>query len=218
MPMRNFSILLLSAALTWAADKKPPVAQAASSQIAITATLYEGQEAVRQALGSGLGAGFIVVKVELAPKAGKTIAVSRDDFLLRSYNDGERCQPFAPTEIAGRGGLELSSNRRATVMAENPGPVWGGIPGTGMPRRLPGSGGQIGNGSASGGTETTVDSGGKDKEDPLLAVLKSKVLQEKETSTPVSGLLYFSLEGKHKTKDLALQYAGPAGKLTLRFH
>jgi hypothetical protein len=63
----------------------------------------------------------------------------------------------------------------------------------------------------------TAQSGAKDKENPVLAVLKQKVLPEKETSEPLAGLLYFSLEGKQKPKDLELQYNGPAGKLSLQF-
>jgi hypothetical protein len=65
--------------------------------------------------------------------------------------------------------------------------------------------------------KATVDDGGKAKEDPVLAVLKAKVLEEKEISAPASGLLYFSLEGKHKPKDLSLMYSGPAGRLILEF-
>ena len=49
------------------------------------------------------------------------------------------------------------------------------------------------------------------------AVLKTKILEEKKTTEPLSGLLYFSLEGKHKPKDLTLQYNGPAGRLVLAF-
>jgi hypothetical protein len=55
------------------------------------------------------------------------------------------------------------------------------------------------------------------KEDSLLWVLKDKELPAKETRELVSGLLYFSLEGKHKPKDLELQYRGAGGKLNLEF-
>jgi hypothetical protein len=54
-------------------------------------------------------------------------------------------------------------------------------------------------------------------QDPLLTALKAKVLPEKETTEPLSGLLYFYLEGKQKPKDLELRYQGSAGKLALRF-
>jgi len=50
----------------------------------------------------------------------------------------------------------------------------------------------------------------------LKKVLNEKILPEKKTETPVSGLLYFPLE-KQKQKDLELWYNTPDGKLTLRF-
>jgi hypothetical protein len=68
----------------------------------------------------------------------------------------------------------------------------------------------------SGETRTTINSGAKDKVDPILDVLKEKILPEKETDAPVSGLLYFPME-KQKLKDLELIYKTPDGKLTLRF-
>ena len=75
-------------------------------------------------------------------------------------------------------------------------------------------------GNAAGGSEAqvTLNSGTGQKEDPLLKVLSEKILPEKEGKEPLTGLLYFSLEGKHKAKDLTLQYNGPAGKLNLPFH
>lgn len=103
------------------------------------------------------------------------------------------------------------------MMSEDQGPVIGGYPGTGgRPRRLGGDGGAIGN---AGSTETraVMHSGTKEKPDPLLDTLKEKVLPEKETSEPVSGLLYFLMEGKHKPKQLELLYKGAGGKLSLRF-
>jgi hypothetical protein len=51
----------------------------------------------------------------------------------------------------------------------------------------------------------------------LLEALKSKQLETKEVTDPLEGYLYFSLDGKHKLKDLAVLYRGPAGKLDLEF-
>jgi hypothetical protein len=50
----------------------------------------------------------------------------------------------------------------------------------------------------------------------MLDVLKQKVLPEKVTEAPVSGLLYFPME-KQKVKDLELWYKTPEGKLVLQF-
>ena len=50
-----------------------------------------------------------------------------------------------------------------------------------------------------------------------VAALEEKILQEKETDEPISGLLIFPMEPKQKAKDLELTYAGPGSKLTVRF-
>jgi hypothetical protein len=204
-----------------AADKKPPVAETGNQRLGITATLYHDKEAVKEAVGSDLGGYFIVVRVELAPKDGQALNVLRDDFLLRSHSDGQKSGPFAPSQIAGRGALVVGRAVYGGGVAPNDptGPVWGGIPGTGgMPQQLPQQGSGVGNMAGEEGATVTAHSGAKDKENPVLAVLKQKVLPEKEIREPLAGLLYFSLEGKHKPKDLELQYNGPAGKLTLQFH
>jgi len=78
----------------------------------------------------------------------------------------------------------------------------------------------MGTGSGNSGTsntDTKVETVRSDKPNPLLAVLKEKVLPEKEITEPISGLLYFQMAGKLKPKDLELHYKGPAGKLALRF-
>ena len=91
------------------------------------------------------------------------------------------------------------------------------MPGTGtMPQQLPGNGGSAGNGAGGTAAEAKMNDGRKDPVNPLLATLKAKVLPEKETAQPVSGLLYFPLE-KQKLKDLELDYSGPAGPLKIRF-
>ena len=84
---------------------------------------------------------------------------------------------------------------------------------------FPGSGGaSAGTGTSdTSSAEAKIDTNANAKEDPLLAVLKAKIFPEKQTVEPVSGLLYFSLEGKYKAKDLVLQYNGPAGRLQLEF-
>ncbi len=217
--MYNTAVLALSVPLLLSASAKPtptPVAQAANKSVAISATLYDGKDAVREQLGAELGPTFIVVKVELTPQGPKPLAIDRDDFLLRSYNNGQKCQPFAPSQIAGRSSLSVVPVGGGDTRTERASPTFG-IPGLG---RAPGNSPAVGN-STSGHTtvETrTNDDAANKKEDPILAVLEAKVLPEKPISGPVSGLLYFSLDGKHKPKDLALQYKTPAGLLTLTFH
>jgi hypothetical protein len=219
--MRLRAIFLLSGLLAlMAADKTPPVAQAGNDQLGITAVLYPDKEAVRQVLGSDLGGFFIVIRVELTPKGGQALKVNWDDFLLRSYKDGQKSEPFAPSQIAGRGALVISKTYSGGgAVSEDRGPIWGGIPGTGTsPTRLPGMNPPVtGTAASQEGAEAAATTGAKDKENPLLATLTQKVLPQKETREPLAGLLYFSLEGKHKPKDLELQYRGAAGKLILHF-
>ena len=55
-----------------------------------------------------------------------------------------------------------------------------------------------------------------EKENPLKKTLEDKVLPEKNTDQPVSGLLYFAME-KQKMKDLELTYGGRENRISMRF-
>jgi hypothetical protein len=216
--MRLAGCVIAFSLLSAAADKKPPAAQGANDRISLSATLLNDKESIARELGEPLEQGFILVRVEVTPKSGSKVAVTRDDFLLRSYKDGQRSGAFHPSQIAGKSALVISSRGGGgPVGVEQGGPVWGPIGTGGPPRRLPGNSGTIGSSGGTSEAQVTLAEGDRKKKDPLLAVLKAKVLAEKETSEPLSGLLYFSLEGKHKPKDLSLQYNGPAGKLILEF-
>ena len=82
-----------------------------------------------------------------------------------------------------------------------------------------GDGGALGNGaSAETETKATQTQDPKAKDNPLLAILQDKMFMDKDTKEPVSGLLYFPLDGKVKLKDLELIYKGPAGRLIVPVH
>lgn len=202
-----------------AAGGKPPEARAGNEQVAISATLYADKESIRRELGYDLDGYFIVVKARVTPSGGKKLAVQRDDFFLRSDKDGQKAQPFAPSQIAGSGALVVSETGRGGGMVrQDRGPIWGGYPGTGeRPRQLGTDSPMIGSAGGVTSAQATFDAGAKQKESPLLRALKQRVFPDTEVSVPVEGLLYFQLEGKHKPKDLELVYQGPAGKLTLSF-
>lgn len=218
MVRRIAGVMAAGFVLCLAADKQPPSGKASNRAVEITAKLYNGEDAVRRLIGSDLDGYIVVVQVSVVPRTGKPLAVHLDDFILRSDKDGQRSRPFTPSQIAGSGALVISyGGRGGAVMSEDQGPVWGGSPGTGRPRRLGGDGSAVGN-TAGETTTASVESGKADRENPLLATLKDKVLPEAETAAPVSGLLYFLMEGKHKNKQLELYYQGPAGKLSMRFH
>lgn len=218
MKTRALLALLALAAGAAGADKAPPSGKASGERIEIEAVVYADKAAVRELIGEELD-GIAVVQLRVVPRGDQALAVGPDDFLLRSDRDGQRSEPFAPSQIAGNAALVVasgSSGRGGMVGQEN-GPIWGGAPGTGgRPRRMGGDGGAVGNVSDEK-VQTSMNSGDKDKENPLLAKLKQKMLPAKQGTEPVSGLLYFSLEGKHKPKDLELVYHGPAGKLSIRF-
>ncbi len=94
-----------------------------------------------------------------------------------------------------------------------------GMPGTmGGPYGYPGSGGSFGNGGSGDTTaaEAKMDTGSGQKENPLVKVLAEKILPEKKTEQPVSGLLYFPME-KQKVKDLELIYGIRDTRITMRF-
>ena len=223
--MRNFHgiilFLIASAGSTLAKDdKKVPTGRITGETAELHATLISGKEAVQKAVGSDLGGSIVIVDLKVTPQGEKALRISRDDFTLKSDNDGQRSQPFAPSQIAGRGALIVSSVGSGGGHVDNRrGPVWGGVPGTmGGPGRLPGDGPTAGSATADvSDAKATIVEGNRIEDDPLLATLKEKILPEKETTESVSGLLYFHMEGKHKPKHLQLWYQSPSGKLTLRF-
>jgi hypothetical protein len=206
-------LTLLIASAAFAANKPSPTptVKTGNADVELTATLYVDKASIAQLLGSDMGGYYVVVNVRLAPKNNEKIKVFRDDFQLRTDRDGERSKPFAASQIAGRGALVVTRTYEGGgVAAENGGPVFGGgIGGMGV--------GGIGNSGSTISNSAKIDSGSKNKENPLLGVLKEKILAEKEIDEPLSGLLYFPMEPKQKIKDLELTYAGPGSKLMLRF-
>jgi hypothetical protein len=198
------------------AEKKPASAKVSDDAVEIAATAYLEKQDIQRLLGAELEDVIAVVEVRIAPKAGSKLAVLRDDFELRSYKNGGRSAPFAPSQIAGSGVLVVSTAGGGTVGAESGGPVWG-PPRGGRPRRVGGPSASAGNSAGGGGADASIQNDKTAGRSPLLALLEAKVLPEKQIGEPLTGLLYFYLEGKHKPKDIALVYRGPAGRLTLEF-
>ncbi|HYL36176.1 MAG TPA: hypothetical protein VEV17_09720 [Bryobacteraceae bacterium] len=206
------------AGLLQAADKKLPIEQTSNELVEISANALIDKDQIRQELGSDLGGDIVVVRVTIRPVSDKPLQVSLDDFLLVSAKDGQRSEPFAPSQIAGNATLVVTPQgvRNGGLMNGNTGPTLG-IPGVGT-TRMPGGGSNVGNGAgASTETDAKVETKHSEKENPVLAVLTAKVLPEKETTEALSGLLYFQMAGKLKPKDLELHYKGPGGRLALRF-
>jgi hypothetical protein len=220
MVVRVPALILLALATLGAAGKKPPpVSRGENQDILLNATLYTDPASVKELVGDDLGGHYIIVSIKLESKYGKEIAVDRDDFTLRTDKDGEKTKPFAPSQIAGRGALVVrQTGGGGGMMGEQGGPIIGGVPGTmGGPMRLPGSSGTFGGGGGGeAGSEARVESGNREKDNPLLNVLQEKILPQKKTDSTVSGLLYFAM-GKQKVKDLELIYGGRENRITMRF-
>ena len=192
---------------------------AGNENLNLFAKIILDRDEIRQALGADLPEGVMIVKVEIRPMGDETLRVDIDDFTLLSHKDGQRSGPFTPGQLAGSSAMKIKTTATGRgVQTMSNGPVWGGIPGTsGRPRQMPGDGGGIGNARETAKETKVEQAEDSKKENPLLAILAEKMLPERETKDPVSGLLYFPLEGKQKTKDLSLIYKGAGGRLVMTF-
>lgn len=208
---RSIALCFVTSFTVWAGGpKKPAVGTGGNELVELTATVIQEKDAVKELLGSDLGGHYIILQMNVKPRAGKEITIQRDDFLLRTDRDGDKATPFAPSQIAGKGVLVVSeSGGGGGVMGDAGGPMWGGYP-LGM------GGVSMGGGGEGASTRATMKSGDKDSDSPLMKVLKAKILPEKKTDQPVTGLLYFPME-KQKVKDLELIYTTPSGKISMRF-
>ncbi|HEV8037845.1 MAG TPA: hypothetical protein VGP62_03210 [Bryobacteraceae bacterium] len=201
---RALGLSFLSFAL-FAADKKLPIEQNSNELVEISATVTLDKDQIKQELGSDFGGDIVLVRVTVRPVSDKPIKVSLDDFLLVSGKDGQRAEPYTPSQIAGTDVLVVTRTepKKKGGFGVGLGPIMSGVgPG----------------GADNTKTETKAEKGDSDKPNPLLETLKEKVLKEKEITEPISGFLYFQVVGKVKPKDLELHYKGPGGRLALRFH
>ena len=220
--MKYFFVALsvVAASPGFAGEKKPLPGQAGNDEIELTASVIVDRDEIKQALGADIGVGYVAVRMKVTPKTEKPLRISPDDFTIVSRKDGQRSEALAPGQIAGRGALVVKAapNQPGGYGTTTNGPIWGGI--GGAPRQLPGNRNGVGNSAgADGGVEAKVDEekDKKEKDNPLLDILKAKQLPDKETLEPQEGLLYFPIDGKIKPKDLAVIYKGPAGKLVMEF-
>jgi hypothetical protein len=203
-----FAALALSAATLFASKKVvSPSTSGSNEQIDIVATLSLAEDEVAQKLGVDPGPGVVLVEVRATPKTDKPLLLSPDDFILLAHDDGERSQPFQPSEIAGRGALVVAE-KPATVKKSSSMVGFGG---------MVGGGGGASPGNPKETTVTTKMDSKSEGNDKLLAALKAKQFPTKESIEPVEGFLYFPLRGKHKLKNMELLYRGSAGKLNLDF-
>jgi hypothetical protein len=201
-------LVFLTALLLFGAKKVvSPNTSASNDQIDVIATIILPEEEVTQKLGADPGKGIALLQVRVIPKTDKPIQVSPDDFILLAHDDGERSKPFDPAEMAGQGALVVTNSADGTKVKKTSSSV--------------GFGGIMGGGASPGNPKVTTLSSKMDPkhqgDQNLLELLKAKELPEKESIEPIEGFLYFPLDGKHKLRNLAVLYRGPAGKLDLEF-
>jgi hypothetical protein len=210
MTTRLAALFLVLALLLPAAKKTVGTARGENEDLILNITVYIDSAGVKELIGDELGAHYIVAQVKVEPKYGKDITIDRDDFQLRTDKDGERTRPLAPSQIAGRG-LVLTRTGGPGGLGEERPRGWSIGGGIGM------GGGGVGTGAGDpGNVKATMENG--DKENPLKKVLDAKVLPEKKTGEPTSGLLYFPMEQqKQKLKDLELTYGGRENRIGMRF-
>lgn len=201
----RFGIYLLSVTLAFAAaDKKLPLEQTSNETVEISAHLMLDKEQVKREVGSELD-GIVVVQVTVRPLTDKPVKIDRDDFMLLDTNDGQRATPFGPTQIAGNSTLVVGTQGVRTNRTS----FGGGFGGFGM-----------GSGGVPPATQDTVKvkNNNDPSQTPLLAALKEKVLPEKEVSEPITGLLFFQIDGKKlKAKDFEMYYKKGAERISMRF-
>jgi hypothetical protein len=209
----KIAVALMAVALAaFAAEPKTLPNQAGNDDVDLAGTALVDQKDIHQALGMDLEAGFVVVRIKVIPRAGHSILVSLDDFTLISRKDGDRNGALAPSQIAGTSVLVVAPGRGGGTRVGRTNPLGGlSIPGVSS-----GGGGVGTGGTRSGEADAHVETKDADN-NPLLDALAVKGLPERETKQPVEGLLYFSMEGKVKPKDLALVYKSPFGRLEMEF-
>ncbi|MGA3186593.1 MAG: hypothetical protein ABSF22_05720 [Bryobacteraceae bacterium] len=204
MKRRVFIGPLFLGLLCFAGDRKQLPGQAGNDAVDLEASLIIAHDEITNAIGSDIGEGYVLAHVKVIPKGDTPLRIGPDDFTMISRKDGQRSTALAPSEIAGKGALIV---KRGTADGGKTSWGAGGI-GAGL-------------GSSPGTVQRDVIKGTQiddnAKEGPALAALTAKILPDKETKTPIEGLLYFSISGKLKPKDLAIVYKGEAGKLVMEF-
>lgn len=204
--------VLLACGLPLAAgDGKLPLEEASNEFVDVSCHLILGADKVEQELGVPSlpkgSEGLILVRVTVRPVTDKPVPVSLDQFTLLSSRDGQHTEALEPTEVAGDTMLVLKQKgpKEGGLMAQAGVPMWGTLSGVGVT-------------PATVNVDSKVETKANKQDESLLKILERKVLPEKPATEPVSGLLYFEIDGKVKPKDLSLIYRGEGGKLEMRFN
>jgi hypothetical protein len=210
MAVRFLALVLgFSFLLTAAKKESPGMARGENEDLILNVTLYDNPADVKQLLGTDLDGHYIVADVRVEPKYGKEIIIDHNDFVLQTFKDGEKSTPFEPNQVVGAGAVTLTQG--PSPGAASPGMVLGG------PIVLRGGGLGSGKGKdGDGAPKISAPAESSEKDNPLKKLLAEKLLPEKKTDQPASGLLYFPMD-KQKRKDLELRYGGRENRITMHF-
>jgi hypothetical protein len=203
----------------------PYKSTARSSHVQVDAELYLDKNQVEKLIGNSMNGYLVVAKVRVTPlRTKEPFRLFRDDFVLVSSKDGQRSEPFAPEQLAGRSTMVVSEQliSAGPIAGQQTGPVWGPLGGDGRPRRIdhPANQGGMAGTPTSGATGVKQEIREDKQSDGQIAwldVLREKVLEGGEIDEPVEGLLYFPLDGKHRVKHISLLFNGVLPKLELSF-
>jgi len=205
MAVRFLALLVLPALLSAGVKKTVSTASGDNDDLALTVTVHLDPADIKEMVGSDLGSHYIVAEVKVEPKYGKEVTIDRDDFLLRNTSNADYSKPFAGSQVAGNTTMVITKGEAPKVKNK---PTFS-------------IGGMGGMASTAGGNndeykdaKATVKT--SDTDNPLEKTLDEKILPEKKTDQPASGLLYFPIE-KAKVKDLVLVYGGKENRITLQF-
>ena len=205
MQFRTFPLALIAAsALCASADKTLPIEKTSNDFVEISGTLLSKDEIVKT-FGSDLGGQIVVVRTTVRPLSDKPVKIDYDDFFLMDTDNGERSEPYEPTQIAGSSVLVVTPTGARSGMGGGPSFGIGGL--------------GIGTGANHDTVNNTkVETHNDDKANPILEKLRQNILPEKSVTDPVTGLLYFQIEGKKiKAKSLEMHYKTPSGRISMRF-
>jgi len=203
--MKKLFFIGMVGLLCSAGERKQLPGQAGNDDVDLEASVILTHEEVTNAIGSDIGEGYIVVRMKVIPKGSTPLRIGPDDFTVISRKDGQRSTALTPSEIAGKGEMIVkhgdADGKKSSWGVGGMGAGLGSSPGTVQRDVIKG---------------TQIDDNAKGSS-AALEPLAAKILPDKETKEPIEGLLYFSINGKLKPKDVALQYKGSAGKLTMEF-
>jgi hypothetical protein len=187
------------------AKKIVGAASADNDNLILTVTIHVDPADIKDMIGDDLGGHYTVAEVKVEPKYGKTVTIDRDDFLLRNHDNADYSKPYTGSQIAGNTTMVITKGE-APKVKNRPTFSIGGM-GGGMP-------------SSSGANDEYKDAKAtvktSDTDNPLVKALDAKILPEKTTDKPVTGLLYFPIE-KAKVKNLELVYGGKDNRIALHF-